>query len=583
VKSYRWTFLSPRSDIAKLLAEELGISELTARIMAGRGLRSAEEARRFLRPQLGDLHDPSAMADMDKAVEKIREAVRAKRRILVYGDYDVDGVTSVAILVRFFSLLPYPVEVYLPERAREGYGLTGVAVANILQRRPDLLIAVDNGITAREEIAELRRNGISVVVVDHHLISGPIPDADAVINPRRADDAYPEKELCAAALAFKLAWGLARSFSNSKKVGSQFREFLCRAVGLACLGTVADVVPLTGENRVIVSYGLRALKADPGCGIGALLDASRYRNGRLTVENVAFGLAPRLNAAGRMKGPGEALDLLLCDAPEKARELAVSLEKLNRERQKIEAAILEEARSRVAEEAGRTRRMPAAIVLGGEGWHSGVIGIVAARLCDEFRRPAVAVSFSDGIGRGSARSFGGFHVAEMFLECKDDVVKAGGHAFAGGLTLLRDRFDRFRQNFVAAAERRIAANPSILDPELHLDAAVELSDLNAKAVEEIESLAPFGEANPEPALAAFGLRIRSPLKFMRDGRSFSFYVKDGEEKTARRVVAFRMSGRAAELESAASSGPVDLAFRPAVSSFTGEVELHLLDFRPSAT
>ncbi len=579
--SRRWRLPSRDPELVANLSGELGVSELTARVLAARGLRDSAEARRFLNPSLNDLFDPSLLTDMDIAVELIRAAVRAKLRIMLYGDYDVDGAASVAILVRFFALLPYPVEVYLPERFREGYGLTDLAVARILERRPDLLIAVDNGIGAREEIANLKRNGISVIVVDHHHAVGPVPEADAVINPKRPDDPYPDKELCASTLAFKLAWGLARGFSNSKRVGASFREFLCRAVGMACLGTVADVAPLKGENRVVVSYGLKALEANPCCGIEALMKVSRLEGKRPTARDIAFVLAPRLNAAGRMESPTDALDLLLCDRPERARELALKLERLNRMRQKVEAEILENARRMVLEEASSLGCLPPAIVVGGEGWHRGVIGIVAARLCDEFDRPAVAISFSDGVGHGSARSPEDFHLADMLAECREHLINFGGHSMAAGLTLRRNRFDEFRRGFEEAAIRRGVGSRGPGGRELPIDAVVPLADLERKAVDEMESLAPFGEGNPKPVLAAMGLHVKSQVKFMRDGKSFSFYARDGDGRAARSVVAFRMADRAGDLAKTAASGPLDLAFQPAVSRATGEVEMHLVDFRPS--
>ncbi|MCX7804948.1 MAG: single-stranded-DNA-specific exonuclease RecJ [Planctomycetota bacterium] len=581
--SCRWSLPPQGRDSCLDLAGRLGVSELTARVLVARGLSDAGEARRFLNPSLNDLLDPSLLADMEKAAGLIRTAIRAGRKIMLYGDYDVDGAASAAILVRFFTLLPYPVEVYLPERFREGYGLTRVAVAHILERRPDLLIAVDNGIGAREEIAELKRHGISVIVVDHHHADGgAVPDADAIINPKRPGDPYPDKDLCAATLAFKLAWALARGFSNSKKVGAAFREFLCGAVGMACLGTVADVAPLRGENRVVVSHGLKALGAAPCCGIEALMRVGRLDGRRPTARDVAFVLAPRLNAAGRMESPSDALELLLCDRPERARELALKLERLNRMRQKVEAEILEAARQTVLDEASVRGSLPPALVVGGEGWHRGVIGIVAARLCEEFDRPAVVVAFSDGVGHGSARSPEGFHLARMLAECAGDLLRSGGHSLAAGLTLRRDRFEAFRRNFEEAAIRRGAGSPGRAR-ELPIDAIASLAELDRKAVDEMDSMAPFGEGNPKPVLAAMGLQVRSQLRFLRDGKSFSFYAMDEACRAARQAVAFRMADRADELAKAAASGPLDLAFQLSASNVTGEVELHLVDFRPSAS
>jgi single-stranded-DNA-specific exonuclease len=558
----------------------LGVSRAFARILARRGLRSPETAKAFLDPRLDALHDPSGLPDMERAVLRIEAAVRRKERVVLFGDYDVDGLTATALLARFFRLLRHPVEALAPERTQGGYGLTAESLSRIRQLRPGLLITLDNGTAAHKALEELRAEGVEAIVLDHHHVGVEgLPAAQAVVNPARADHDYPFRHLCGAALAFKLAWALAVRFSRSRRVNAEFRGFLLDAISLVALGTLADVAPLVGENRVLAAWGLKALRASRLPGLAALRELCRIEGAPQATE-VTFRLAPRLNAAGRCGCAREALELLLCDDQARAAELGRRLEAHNRRRQSTERRILEEARAAAQARLSSDPTL-AALVLHSPDWDAGVIGIVASRLVEEFNLPTVlmAVDGERGLARGSGRSVPGFHLAEALAGGGKHLVSHGGHAAAGGLTVRCERLAAFRAQFEETAAQRL--KPEQRRPRLFIEEVLTLGEVNGELCRELERLEPCGEANERPVLAVRGVELRgAPRLCGNEEQHLHFHAGCGRE--VRRAIGFGMGPKFNALCDAAA-GPLDLAFQPKLNTFRGEtrVELQLRAFRAS--
>jgi single-stranded-DNA-specific exonuclease len=571
----RWRTAEPAPELAREIARGAGLSRVTAQVLVNRGVTSVDEALRFMRPRLSHLEDPAGMAGMAEAATRVREAVREGESILIFGDYDADGVTASALLYRLLGHFRADCEVYLPSRMDEGYGLSPAATDEIIRRGPGLVVTVDCGIRSPDEVARLSAAGIDVVITDHHPPGDELPAASAVVNPRRADCTYPFKELAGVGVAFKLAWEIARRFSRAKKVSRELRGFLMDAVGLVALGTVADVALLVGENRTLVAHGMTVLSAKTNPGIAGLLDVAGLGDGRLSARDLAFGLGPRLNAAGRMGSARDALALLLEDDLSRARELARGLDRANRDRRKVQSDVLLEAEADpevVSEER-------VSIVLGSESWHPGVLGIVASRLAEKTGRPAALVTFDGDEGRGSVRSAGGVNVASALEACAGVLEGWGGHAKAAGVRVRRDALDRFRDTFDRAVREQIESG--LAEPALELDGEVDASDMDLELAEEIDLLEPFGAGNPRPVFAVRGVELGGDVRPLgAEGKHLAFKVKSGRRSF--RAVAFNFGERRAELARLAWKR-VDVAFEFARSKYSGPAgfELHVRDLRPS--
>jgi len=562
----KWRVASCDAAAAADLAASLSLSPIIGQLLWNRGYRSREEAMRFLRPSLDDLYDPGLMNGMGEAVKRVSRAIAADERIVIYGDYDVDGMSAAALLHHFFSLVTARVDHFLPRRIEEGYGLHADALRKFKREGAGLVITVDCGIGAAEEAALAKELGLDLIITDHHEPEGPLPEAVAVINPKRADSTYPYRDLAGVGVAFKLAWALARHFSGKKKVTREFREFLLNAVGLVALGTIADVVPLTGENRVFVSAGLDALVNSRLPGVRALMNVAGTTDG-LTARDVAFRLAPRLNAAGRLNEPATGLELLVTESFGRATKIAEDLDAKNRRRQTIERRILNAAmkdlRERVDVERDRV------IVLAGENWHPGVLGIVASRIAEEFYRPTLLLNLEGEIARGSARSIPPFHIFDALKSCEDLLLSFGGHAQAAGVTVASRLIDDLRE---ALEEAAAALTGRDLTPSLRVDAEVSVRDVTPALVRQLEMLEPFGEQNPAPLFMARDVDVVGRLRRLgSDGRHLSFYVRDGGVST--RAIAFNKGDFQSRLEN--HSGPVSLVFEPQIDTWrgTGEPEL----------
>jgi single-stranded-DNA-specific exonuclease len=487
---------------AEALSEALGIGRPAARVLVHRGLAGPEAARRFLAPAFEDLYDSLLMRDMAVAVERLRRAIAAGEKILIYGDYDVDGAASVVLLTKAIELAGGAAHYYVPHRLKDGYGMRSEVVEAAAAQDVGLIVSVDTGIRAAEVVRRANELGIDVIVTDHHLPEAGLPPAVAVLNPNRPDCAYPEKNLCGAGVAFKLAHALLATLRWPPDKLRRVSESLLK---MAAIATVADVVPLTGENRVIVKHGLDGLRSVRNPGLRALLDVAGFTGESVPdARQVAFQIAPRLNAAGRMDTARTVIEMFLSGDAERARELARLLHDLNGERQQAEAEIRETCERMEVDESA------AALVYYAEGWHRGVLGIVASRLVERLHRPVFVLSLNpgEGLAQGSGRSIRAFHLLEALESMSDLFVKFGGHKHAAGVTLHPGRIDEFRERFNAYGRARL--RPEDFQPMLELDGTLDFSELTEKNIEEVFALAPFGHGNPAPLFAAMNVEVAGP-------------------------------------------------------------------------
>ncbi|HEY8418570.1 MAG TPA: single-stranded-DNA-specific exonuclease RecJ [Limnochordales bacterium] len=554
--------MSPAADeaVVERLQRAVGVSRVVARLLAARGFTEPDAVRAFLRPDLSGLHDPWALPDMRLAVARLARAVAAGETLAVYGDYDVDGQTSVALMVRTLKGLGANVRWYIPERQSEGYGLNRDAVERLAAEGVSLLVTVDCGVQSLAEVARARELGMDVVVTDHHEPGPVLPDAAAVINPKRADSRYPFRELAGVGVAYKLLTAL----------GQELGRPLPDADGLAlvALGTIADVCPLVGENRILVKAGLERIHLRPPVGLAALAEAAGLDHRRLTAHHVAFGLAPRLNAAGRLHHARMGVELLLSDDPKAAAALAQQLNEANRERQQIEADILAESIAQVERD---NLLADWVLVVAGAGWHPGVIGIVAARLVERFARPAVVVALDGEEGKGSARSIAGFDLFWALSQCHDLLVRYGGHALAAGLTVPRAALPALRARLNEVAARVLG--PADLLPQVRVDLQVSLGEVTEELVRELEALAPFGAGNPAPLLAAGGVRVLMARPVGAGGEHLRLSLRCPETGQVHEAVAF---GAGHLLGAAAPGSELDVAFTPQLNEGFGRTRVDLV-------
>jgi single-stranded-DNA-specific exonuclease len=521
-----------------------------------------------------------------EAASRIHAAIAAGRRILVYGDYDVDGMTGTAILWLCLKLLGAEVGYHIPHRVDEGYGLNGEAIRTLAADKYELLVTVDCGIGSVDEAILARELGVELIVTDHHEPGLRLPEAAAIVHPRLPGSEYPFGGLSGSGVAMKLAWALCQQAAGAKRVAPRMKDFLVQAVGLAALGTVADVVPLVDENRVLVRHGLESLANAPTLGLATLMDIAKvaprqHPDGkmRLGAEDLGFQIAPRLNAAGRLGQPQLAVELLVTDRPERAKELALYIDGLNATRQTIERSIQLAASKQVGEQFDPIE--DSALVLADRGWHPGVIGIVAGRLADKFHRPVVMISWDKaGLrpGIGSARSVPGFNLHAALAECGEFLLAHGGHAAAAGLKIEEHQLDGFRGAFCEVAATQISAAER--EAELFVDVEAPFSAFTLQTAQQIERMAPFGQGNSRPLLCTTGVTLQGPPKPLgSSGRHLAMMLS--QHGVTLRAVAFGGSDWGDEL--AAIDGPLDVAFRPVINDFRGRktVELHLVDWRPT--
>jgi single-stranded-DNA-specific exonuclease len=574
----RWRIYPHDPDRIAALQRAAGIPAVLAQLLICRGTTDVALAQAFLDARLSALRDPQELPGCQQAARRIHAAIAAGERIVVYGDYDVDGVTGTATVWRCLKLLGADVGYYIPHRIDEGYGLNAEAIRLLAAEKARLLVTVDCGISSLAEAALARELGLDLVITDHHQPGPRVPQAAAVVHPRLPGSSYPFGELSGSGVALKLAWAVCQEASGARKVGPEMKDFLLQAVGLAALGTVADVVPLVDENRVLVRHGLLSLAERPTLGAAALLQVSGLQGKKqLSSEDVAFALAPRLNAAGRLGQPQLAVELLVTDRPERAAELARYLDQLNATRQTLERSILLAA-GKQAKEQFHPADDPA-LVLADRGWHPGVIGIVAGRLAEKHHRPVVLISWDQlGLkpGIGSARSVPGFNLHAALAACGDYLLSYGGHAAAAGLKIEEDKLEGFRAAFCEVAAAEIGPQQRVA--ELRIDAEAPFSAFTFQTVRQIERLAPFGHGNARPLLCATGVTLAEPPKTIGSG-GHHLAMRLSQHGVTLRAVAFGAGERSDEL--AAVGRPMDVAFRPVINDFHGRnnVELHLVDWK----
>jgi single-stranded-DNA-specific exonuclease len=546
VTQSRWLLPSPDPRDVAALSSALRIGAAAAGILVHRGLRDPAAARRFLQPSLDDLDDPLTMRDMPRAVARLREAIQDGQKILIYGDYDVDGTISVVLLTKAIELAGGAAGYFVPHRLKDGYGMRPEVVETAAAEGVKLIVSVDTGIRAAEVVRRASELAVDVIITDHHLPETDLPPALAVLNPNRPDCPYPDKNLCGAGVAFKLAQALLATLPWAPEKMRRVCESFLKLVAIA---TVADVVPLTGENRILVKHGLDGLRAVRNPGLRALLDVAGFTGNTVpTARQVAFQIAPRINAAGRMDTAMAAIDLFLTDDPVRARELAQQLDGQNAERRQVEDEIRDTCERLEVDDSS------AALVYYAENWHRGVLGIVASRLVERLHRPVFVLGRNpeDGLAQGSGRSIPAFHLLEAMEAMPDLFVRFGGHQHAAGVTLEAARVGEFRERFNAYAAARL--RPEDFLPRMDVDAVIGVRDLADPGVQEILALAPFGHGNPPPLLAALDVEVAGQPVVMKEKHLRVMVRQNGRALTLK---AWNFADRAGEMPAGAR---VDVAF-----------------------
>lgn len=568
----RWVLPKSQQDAADVIAKELGIHPIAARVLLHRGYDDLDKAKAFLADDLSGLPDPSLMKGLDAAVERLCRAIVQREQITLWGDYDVDGVSSTALLSTFLRAVGANVATYIPHRLGEGYGLNSKAIERIGGDGTRLLVTLDCGITSHAEISLANSLGLEVIVVDHHAVPETMPPAVAVLNPLQPGCQYPTKFLCAAGVAFNLAIGIRRALRGNGFFGEARPEpNLKEYMDLVALATVADVVPLIGVNRLLVRHGLRELSKAKRPGVRALKYVCGLTGQDVTSGDVGFRLGPRINAAGRLDDAGLGLKCLTATTYEAALPLAKALDAANAERQAIEKLILEQA---LEQAEARIAYGARGLVLHAEGWHPGVVGIVASRVVERFHRPTVMVGVWEGLGRGSARSIERFHLYDALKLCSGHLAKFGGHKHAAGLSVTPERLPGFVAAFEQIAGERLSDDDLV--PRCKVDAVVNPRELDLEAIEAIKVLAPFGAGNPEPVLAACGV-VAAPKIVQAKKEGMDGHLKLQLEVAPHLdIIGFQLAKRIGLTE-----GPVDLAFKASIDEWNGNkrVSLKLKDLR----
>ena len=556
-----WVLRSPAApEHAQELAVQLGISHTYATLLANRGFHSSVDVQNFLEPSLDRLLDAFTMRDMDRATARIWKAIDEREAILVYGDYDVDGITATTLLTSALMRLGGKVSYFIPDRIRDGYGFSvrGVEVAK--KRRTRLVITADCGITATHEVRLSKQSGIDVIVTDHHEPLGVLPEADAVLNPKRKDCPYEFKELAGVGVVLKLVQGLAQY-----RPGSLPEDFVSRHLDLVALGTIADVVPLRGENRIFAKLGLDRICNSEKPGIIALKEVAGLRAKRVESGHVAYILAPRINAAGRLGNAESGVRLLLATEAGEAMTIAESLEEDNTMRKKIDESTLEEALEQLQ---AMGPELPPAIVLWSDRWHPGVLGIVASRLMERYHRPTVLISSDHEEGKGSGRSIPGFDVCQALQECREHLIGFGGHSYAAGLTIRSEHLQPFREHLCRVVSERLTTDDYV--PKLSIDGPLHLDDCNEALVQFLDRLSPFGIGNTEPLFIAENIQIAgSPMVVSRN------HLKLNVRQNGRELecIGFGMGHLAGPIQT--EPGRVSIAFVPTINVWQNRARLQL--------
>lgn len=496
------------------LKSKYNISELLATILVNKNITTQKEINEFLNPTRNDFFDPFLMNDMDIAIKRIKKAIENQEKVIIYGDYDVDGITSITVLKSFLKDVGLDVDYYIPNRLEEGYGLNKNAIDEIAKKEYKLMITVDCGISAIEEVDYANSLGIEVIITDHHEPGDEIPKALAVVDNKRKDNKYPFRELAGVGVAFKVSQALAQSMNIREE------EYL-KYLDIVCVGTISDIVPLVSENRVITKLGLKLVKQTRNMGLRAIINSSGYS--QINSTTISFGVAPRINACGRMGKAEQALKLLLSKDIYEVNKLTQELNSYNRERQEIEKEIFENVLTKIEQNNLAKNRT---IVVGGENWHHGVIGIVSSKITEKYFKPSILLSFEeDGTGKGSGRSIPGFDLHEALMKCENCLEKFGGHSMAVGLTIKKENLEQFYKEFEKIAEENETEN---IIPIINVDAKIELDKIDKSVVEDLKQLEPFGEANKTPTFALKNIRIDS-IRALSEGKHLKLTLRENNQ------------------------------------------------------
>lgn len=544
------------------VAKKHNISELLARILLNRNIDTDEKIDKFLYPKLNDLNDPYLFNGMDKAIDRILKAVENKEKITIYGDYDVDGITSIAVLKKFLDECNANVDYYLPNRLSEGYGLNQNALDTVKNRGTNLMITVDCGISAYNEIEYAKSLGLDVIVTDHHECPEKLPEAIAIIDAKSPDNTYPFNSLAGVGVSFKVIQALCI------KLGWPADRYL-KYLDIVCLGTVADIVPLIDENRIIVKYGLERIKNTQNVGLKALIETSGYKS--IDSSAISFGLAPRINACGRMGHAEMALNMLLTDNEEEALQIAEHLQTMNKERQEVEKVIMEDAINIIEKNKLNEDNV---IVVGDENWHHGVIGIVASKITETYYKPSILICFEDDEGKGSGRSVDGFDLHEALSACGDYLLKYGGHEMAIGLTLKKSEFENFRKAIIEFSKDKL---PEDLMPVVKYDAELSTKDISKETIESLKLLEPYGEANSSPIFVYKNVKVDS-VRTLSNDKHLKLNIKEGN--CMFNAIAFNMGDKK---ESIRMGDKVDILHYLELNRYNGfeSVQLNVKDIKKS--
>lgn len=507
----KWQIYDTNQEKIEEIESRYNLNKLLATILVNRNITTEKEIELFLNPTREDFYDPFLIKDMDIAIKRIIKAIENQEKVTIYGDYDVDGITSITVLKSFLKDVGLEAKHYIPNRLKEGYGLNKPAIEKIAQEGCDLMITVDCGISGNNEIEYANSLGIETIITDHHEPGNELPNALAVIDNKRKDSEYPFRELAGVGVVFKVIQAL------GKTLGLKEESYL-KYLDIVCVGTISDIVPLVDENRVITKLGLMLIKQTKNIGLKSIINSSGYKC--IDSTTISFGVAPRINACGRMGKAEEALDLFLSTDINEVNKLTNKLNEHNKERQETEKAIFENAVEKIERERLNENR---AIIVGGENWHHGVIGIVSSKITDMYFKPSILLSFEeDGIGKGSGRSIPGFDLHEALMKCLDNIEKFGGHSMAIGITIKKENLKKFKEEFEKVAEEKHIEE---IIPIINIDAKINLSDINKEMVESLSKLEPFGESNKTPIFAFKNLKIDS-IRALSEGKHLKLTLKD---------------------------------------------------------
>ncbi len=558
----KWEIYDSNEQKVKEICEKYNLNKIIGKIIVNRNVTSDEDVRIFITPTRDDFHDPFLFKGMDIAVDRILQAINNKEKILIYGDYDVDGITSTTVLKKYLQERGGIVNTYIPNRLNEGYGLNKEAIKKIKEMGTDLIITVDCGISGIEEVKYAKELGIEVIVTDHHEVGEVLPDALAVIDAKRKDNTYPFNLLAGVGVVFKVIQAI------SIKLNLKAEEYL-KYLDLVCVGTISDIVPLEGENRTIAKLGLMLIRVTKNLGLRELIKSSGYKE--IDSNTISFGVAPRINACGRMGHEEEALKLFLAETKEEAVEVTKKLNEYNTLRQNTEKAIYEDAVRKIEKENIENKN---SIVVGGYNWHHGVIGIVSSKVTEKYYKPSILLCFEDGIAKGSGRSIQGFDLYEGLTKCSEFLDKFGGHAMAVGLTLIKENFENFKDKFEKIAEE---ANIKEMVPTIYIDEEIKLKDISMDLVKSLSVLEPFGEANKVPLFLIKNLKIDS-IRALSEGRHLKLSLRD--ESVVINAIGFDIGNLAEEYK---IGDKIDVVGTLEINSFNGfsSIQINIKDIRKS--